>query len=68
VTVAVSANRLRVTVTNPLPTDTPTTTPVSAGTGTAGMSERVDSLGGTFRAGPTDAATYEVEAAFPART
>ncbi|MFF3493571.1 sensor histidine kinase [Streptomyces sp. NPDC002795] len=68
VTVAVAANRLRVTVTNPLPTDTPTVPPVSAGTGTAGMAERVLSLGGTFSAGRTDQSTYAVEATFPART
>ncbi|MFJ9126692.1 sensor histidine kinase [Streptomyces sp. NPDC102340] len=68
VTVAVSANRLHVTVTNPLPTHIPTTAPVSAGTGTAGMSERVLSLGGTFSAGRTDLSTYEVAATFPART
>ncbi|WP_306323062.1 MULTISPECIES: ATP-binding protein [unclassified Streptomyces] len=68
VTVSVAANRLHVTVTNPLPPTAPTTAPVSAGTGTAGMEERVLSLGGTFEAGPGDGTTYEVKATFPART
>ncbi|MET8470738.1 histidine kinase [Streptomyces sp. NPDC006422] len=67
ITVTVADLHLRVTVTNPLPAHTPTSAPVSAGTGTAGMAERVLSLGGTFRAGPRDG-VYEVEAAFPART
>ncbi|MGY0486567.1 sensor histidine kinase [Streptomyces sp. WG-D5] len=68
VTVTVVANRLRATITNPLPTTAPAQPPVSTGRGTAGMAERVLSLGGTFSAGRTERSTYEVEATFPART
>ncbi|MYW65700.1 histidine kinase [Streptomyces sp. SID8379] len=59
--------RLRVTVTNPLPTDVPVVPPVSAGTGTAGMAERVVTVGGTFKAG-LKGDCYEVEAELPARS
>lgn len=56
---------LRVTVRNPLPAAGPSEPPVSAGTGTAGMAERVRAVGGTFAAGAR-AGTYEVVADIPA--
>ncbi|MFI6872794.1 sensor histidine kinase [Streptomyces sp. NPDC050400] len=64
ITVGLTADRLRVTVANPLPDTAPALAPVSAGTGTAGMAERVHAMGGTFRAGERDG-TYEVEAELP---
>ncbi|WP_229378421.1 sensor histidine kinase [Streptomyces sp. VRA16 Mangrove soil] len=67
VTVTLSADRLHVTVTNPLPPSAPETLPVSAGTGTAGMEERVRAMGGEFRAGVLAGAHYEVRADLPAR-
>ncbi|WP_338696452.1 histidine kinase [Streptomyces sp. Q6] len=67
VTVALTPERLRVTVTNPVPTTLPATAPVSAGTGTAGMAERVHAMGGTFDAGERSG-RYEVRAELPART
>ncbi|MCI3930685.1 sensor histidine kinase [Streptomyces sp. AN091965] len=68
--VTVREGRLRVRVSNPLPSVGPAgepdgpAAPVSAGTGTAGMGERVRTLGGTFFAGPRDG-SYEVEADLP---
>ncbi|NEB79204.1 histidine kinase, partial [Streptomyces sp. SID14478] len=64
VTVRLTPDRLRVTVTNPLPPAQPALPPVSAGTGTAGMAERVHTMGGAFRAGAGQDA-YEVVADLP---
>ncbi|MFI6942701.1 sensor histidine kinase [Streptomyces sp. NPDC050418] len=65
VRIAVDDTCVRVHVTNPLPSAPPARTPVSTGTGTAGMAERVRSVGGTFAAGRRDG-TYEVVAELPA--
>ncbi|MEV7417628.1 histidine kinase [Streptomyces sp. NPDC089919] len=65
VTVAADGTRLRIGVSNPLPPRGPLgRPPVSAGSGTASMSERVGSLGGTLTARRTDGA-YEVVATLP---
>ncbi|MEV3855391.1 ATP-binding protein [Streptomyces sp. NPDC050095] len=64
VTVRLTPDRLRVTVTNPLPPARPTVPPVSAGTGTAGMEERVRTMGGEFWAGRGED-SYEVRAELP---
>ncbi|MEI5103335.1 histidine kinase [Streptomyces sp. PmtG] len=68
VEVRVRDGRLRVRVRNALPAAGPApaagAAPVSAGTGTAGMGERVRSLGGTFVAAAR-AGTYEVAADLP---
>ncbi|MBC9716321.1 histidine kinase [Streptomyces sp. TRM66268-LWL] len=65
VRITVATGIARVEVTNPLPAVEPTRAPVSTGTGTAGMAERVRSVGGTFAAGPRDG-VYEVVAELPA--
>ncbi|MFF1376640.1 sensor histidine kinase [Streptomyces sp. NPDC058308] len=65
VRVALCADRLDITVTNPLPTTAPPAAPVSAGTGTTGMAERIRAVGGTFAAGPRGDA-YEVRATLSA--
>ncbi|GGR76226.1 hypothetical protein GCM10010252_13470 [Streptomyces aureoverticillatus] len=67
--VRVAGGRLRVTVRNALPAgvsgpDPAGSAPVSAGTGTAGMAERVRTVGGTLSAGPR-AGAYVVEADLP---
>ncbi|MEV5610295.1 histidine kinase [Streptomyces sp. NPDC052225] len=67
VTVTLTPERLRVTVTNPAPAALPATAPVSAGTGTAGMAERVHAMGGTFACGERDG-VYAVTAEIPARS
>ncbi|GLV91834.1 hypothetical protein Slala04_32880 [Streptomyces lavendulae subsp. lavendulae] len=64
VSIAADGPRLRIAVSNALPARTPGRAPVSAGSGTASMSERVRSLGGTLTATRTDA-TYEVVATLP---
>ncbi|MFM9369539.1 sensor histidine kinase [Streptomyces sp. Da 82-17] len=61
VRIAVADGLARLTVTNALPASAPARTPVSAGTGTAGMAERVRSVGGTFEAGRRNG-TYVVSA------
>ncbi len=65
VRIAVADGLARVEITNPLPSALPARAPVSTGTGTAGMAERVHSVGGTFRAGRR-AGAYEVVAELPA--
>lgn len=65
VRVRLADGHLRVTVRNALSATAPAAPPVSAGTGTAGMAERVLTVGGTFAAGPRGA-TYEVLATLPA--
>ncbi|MER5254103.1 MULTISPECIES: histidine kinase [unclassified Streptomyces] len=65
VRVEVAAGRLRVSVRNALPAAGSAPSPVSAGTGTAGMAERVHTVGGTFASGPR-AGAYEVLATLPA--
>ncbi|EPH39975.1 histidine kinase [Streptomyces aurantiacus] len=73
--VRVVGGRLRVTVRNALPAGAAASgpvgpagsAPVSAGTGTAGMAERVRTVGGTFSAGP-HAGAYVVEADLPTGT
>ncbi|MFF1696052.1 sensor histidine kinase [Streptomyces sp. NPDC058257] len=65
VRVEVADGHLRVSVRNALSVAAPASSPVSAGTGTAGMAERVRSVGGTFSAGPRRG-VYEVLAALPA--
>ncbi|MFJ3924039.1 sensor histidine kinase [Streptomyces sp. NPDC090022] len=64
VCIAAEGTQLRIAVTNPLPARRPARAPVSAGSGTASMSERVHSLGGTLTARRTDEA-YEVVATLP---
>ncbi|MGH4028278.1 sensor histidine kinase [Actinomycetota bacterium Odt1-20B] len=63
--VTIEAPFLRVRVRNALPATAPLSAPVSAGTGTAGMAERVRTVGGSFTAGPKDG-VYEVVAELPA--
>ncbi|MFE0107382.1 sensor histidine kinase [Streptomyces sp. NPDC059009] len=63
--VTIVAPCLRVRVRNALPATAPLSAPVSAGTGTAGMAERVRTVGGSFTAGPKDG-VYEVVAELPA--
>ncbi|MFC8125344.1 sensor histidine kinase [Streptomyces sp. NPDC057302] len=65
VRVQVVGGHLHVNVRNALPAVGPASSPVSAGTGTAGMSERIHTLGGTFAAGPCQGA-YAVLATLPA--
>ncbi|MDQ8700959.1 histidine kinase [Streptomyces sp. LHD-70] len=65
VRVGVGEGLARIAVSNVLPASAPGRAPVSAGTGTAGMAERVRSVGGTFEAGRGDG-TYEVLAELPA--
>ncbi|MGW0733896.1 sensor histidine kinase [Streptomyces sp. NPDC002851] len=67
VRITVGAGRARIEVRNALPEAVPPHAPVSAGTGTAGMAERVSSVGGTFTAGRTVDA-YEVVAELPMGT
>ncbi|MEU2389757.1 ATP-binding protein [Streptomyces sp. NPDC007369] len=57
-------DRLRISVANALPARSPARAPVSAGSGTASMSERVHSLGGTLTATRTEDA-YLVVATLP---
>lgn len=65
VRVRVAGGRLWVSVRNALPGAGPSFSPVSAGTGTAGMAERVHAMGGTFSAGPCGG-LYAVLATLPA--
>ena len=65
VRVRIAAGCLRVSVRNALSAAGPAASPVSAGTGTAGMAERVHTVGGSFSAGPSGGA-YEVVATLPA--
>ncbi|MFD7556960.1 MULTISPECIES: sensor histidine kinase [unclassified Streptomyces] len=64
VSIAADGPRLRIAVSNALPARTPGRAPVSAGSGTASMSERVRSLGGTLTATRTED-SYEVVATLP---
>lgn len=64
VSITADGPQLRIAVSNGLPERNPTRAPVSAGSGTASMSERVRSLGGTLTATRTDDA-YEVVATLP---
>ncbi|WP_329385602.1 histidine kinase [Streptomyces sp. NBC_01351] len=64
VSIAADGPQLRIAVRNALPARTPSRAPVSAGSGTASMSERVRSLGGTLTATRTDDA-YLVIATLP---
>ncbi|MFE2167983.1 sensor histidine kinase [Streptomyces sp. NPDC059447] len=64
VSIAADGPRLRIAVSNALPDRTPGRAPVSAGSGTASMSERVISLGGTLTATRTED-SYEVVATLP---
>ncbi|MDG4857811.1 histidine kinase [Streptomyces sp. T-3] len=65
VRIEIADHQARITVSNTLPASAPSRAPVSAGTGTAGMAERVRSVGGTFTAGRAGGA-YEVVAELPA--
>ncbi|MCX4629893.1 ATP-binding protein [Streptomyces sp. NBC_01443] len=64
VSIAADGPHLRIAVSNGLPARTPTRAPVSAGSGTASMSERVRSLGGTLTATRTED-SYTVVATLP---
>uniref|UniRef100_A0AAU2JQ49 histidine kinase n=1 Tax=Streptomyces sp. NBC_00049 TaxID=2903617 RepID=A0AAU2JQ49_9ACTN len=64
VSIAAQGQELRIAVSNALPARTPARAPVSAGSGTASMSERVRSLGGTLTATRTED-SYEVVAVLP---
>ncbi|MFJ8013953.1 sensor histidine kinase [Streptomyces sp. NPDC096339] len=64
VSIAADGPRLRIAVSNALPARTSGRAPVSAGSGTASMSERVRSLGGTLTATRTED-SYEVVATLP---
>ncbi|MFJ3974807.1 sensor histidine kinase [Streptomyces sp. NPDC090021] len=64
VSIAADGPSLRIAVSNALPARGPGRAPVSAGSGTASMSERVRSLGGSLTATRTDD-TYEVVATLP---
>ncbi|MCX5407247.1 histidine kinase [Streptomyces sp. NBC_00335] len=64
VSIAADGPQLRIAVRNGLARRNPTRAPVSAGSGTASMSERVRSLGGTLTATRTQDA-YEVLATLP---
>ncbi|MEU9799671.1 histidine kinase [Streptomyces sp. NPDC051000] len=64
VSIEAAGPHLRIAVINSLPDRTPTLAPVSAGSGTASMSERVRSLGGTLKAKRTDE-SYVVIATLP---
>ncbi|MFJ7156103.1 sensor histidine kinase [Streptomyces sp. NPDC101118] len=65
VSIAAEGPQLRIEVSNPLPArDRTGRAPVSSGSGTASMSERVRSLGGTLTATRTEDA-YEVVATLP---
>lgn len=64
VSIAADGPQLRIAVSNALPERTPGRAPVSAGSGTASMSERVRSLGGTLTATRTED-SYQVVATLP---
>ncbi|MFE9930789.1 sensor histidine kinase [Streptomyces sp. NPDC005533] len=64
VSIAADGPQLRIAVSNALAARTPGRAPVSAGSGTASMSERVRSLGGSLTARRTQDA-YEVVATLP---
>ncbi|MFE2528069.1 sensor histidine kinase [Streptomyces sp. NPDC059382] len=64
VSIEAAGPHLRIAVINSLPERTPPRAPVSAGSGTASMSERVRSLGGTLKAKRTDE-SYVVIATLP---
>ncbi|MEU8779779.1 histidine kinase [Streptomyces sp. NPDC048606] len=64
VSICAEGPRLRIAVSNALPARAPALAPVSAGSGTASMSERVSSLGGTLTATRTQDA-YVVIAVVP---
>ncbi|MFD3697684.1 sensor histidine kinase [Streptomyces sp. NPDC058646] len=64
VSIAADGPQLRIAVSNALPARSPGRAPVSAGSGTASMSERVRSLGGTLTASRTED-SYEVVATLP---
>lgn len=64
VSIAADGPQLRIAVSNGLATRGPARAPVSAGSGTASMSERVRSLGGTLTASRTED-SYEVVATLP---
>ncbi|MFD0268140.1 sensor histidine kinase [Streptomyces sp. NPDC127106] len=64
VRIEADGDRLRISVGNTLPAGSPARAPVSAGSGTASMSERVHSLGGTLTATRTGDA-YLVVATLP---
>ncbi|MFJ6697752.1 sensor histidine kinase [Streptomyces sp. NPDC091272] len=65
VRIALDGVHLRIEVCNEVPSALPARQPVSAGTGTFSMEERVQSMGGTLRAGHHDG-TYRVVAVLPA--
>ncbi|MFD9304550.1 sensor histidine kinase [Streptomyces sp. NPDC060048] len=64
VSIAADGPQLRIAVSNGLAERGPTRAPVSAGSGTASMSERVRSLGGTLTARRTEG-SYQVVATLP---
>ncbi|MEV7613604.1 histidine kinase [Streptomyces sp. NPDC089799] len=64
VRISTDGPQLRIAVSNALPAGGPGRAPVSAGSGTAGMAERVRSLGGTLTATRTDR-QYQVIATLP---
>ncbi|CAM5440022.1 hypothetical protein SAVIM338S_02620 [Streptomyces avidinii] len=64
VSIAADGPQLRIAVSNGLAERNPTRAPVSAGSGTASMSERVRSLGGSLTATRTED-SYEVVATLP---
>ncbi len=65
VRIALDGVHLSIEVCNDLPSAVPAKEPVSAGTGTFSMGERVESMGGTLRAGHHDG-KYRVLATLPA--
>lgn len=65
VRVSVVGDDLAVRVTNGPSVEAPAAQIVGAGLGLRGMRERAESLGGTFRAGPTDEGGWEVRATLP---
>ena len=63
--IRVSGGDLVVRVANGPPVEPPTAQIAGAGMGLRGMRERVEALGGTFRAGPDGAGGWEVVATMP---
>jgi signal transduction histidine kinase len=66
ITVHCGPSSVRAVVRNTAPSATPDTAPPRNGTGLLGLRGRVEMVGGTLTAGPTDDGGFEVDAVLPA--
>ncbi|HUQ59927.1 sensor histidine kinase [Lentzea sp.] len=66
ITIHCGPSTVRAVIRNTAPPSTPDTTPPRSGKGLLGLRGRVEMVGGTLTAGPTDDGGYEVDAVLPA--